>query len=108
MPIRLPTPTPAGFFVDLTEKDSLSGSLYSEYQSPTPEASRDSLFGDGAVKYIDLSTEEEEIAISSGDRSIPKSPSPASLSTKRVYIDLTIEDLEATTHFQHLFSKVGR
>ena len=99
MPIRLPTPTPVGFFVDLTKKDSLIGSPYSKYQSPTPEASRDSLFSNGAVKYINLSTKEEEIAISLGDRSIPKSPSPASLSTERVYINLTIEDLEATTHF---------
>ena len=99
MPIRLPTPTPVGFFINLTKKDSLIGSPYSKYQSPTPEASRDSLFGDGAVKHINLSTKEEEIAISLGDRSIPKSPLLASPSTKQVYINLTIEDLEATTYF---------
>ena len=98
MPIRLPTPIPIGFFINLTKKDSLIGSLYSKYQSPTPEALRDSLFSNGAVKHINLSTEEEEIAISLGDRSILKSPLLASPSTKRVYINLIIKDLEATTY----------
>jgi hypothetical protein len=99
MPIYVPTPTPIGFFVNLTKKDSLIGSLYSKYQSPALEALRESLFGDGAVKYINLSTKEEEIAISLGNRSIPKSPLLASPSTKRVYINLIIKDLEATTYF---------
>ena len=99
MPVRVPAPTPIGFFIDLTEKESLIGSLYSEYQSPLPETLRESLFRDSGVEHIDLSTEEEEIAISSGDRSILKSPLLNPPSTERAYIDLTIEDLKATTHF---------
>jgi len=99
MPVRVPAPTPAGFFIDLTKKDSLIGSLYSEYRSPTPETLRESLFGDGAVKHINLSTKEKEIAISLGDCSTLKSSLLASPSTKRVYINLIIKDLEPTTYF---------
>jgi len=87
------------FFINLTEKDSLIGSLYSEYQSPPLETLGESLFGGGSVEHINLSTEEKEIAISLGNYSILKSfllnPPP----TERVYIDLIINDLEATTHF---------
>ena len=64
-----------------------------------PETSRESLFSDGAIKHINLSTKEEEIAISLGDHSTLKSSLLASPSTKRVYINLTIKDLEPTTHF---------
>ena len=87
-PIDKPThtpahvPTPAHFFIDFTKKDSLIGSLYSEYQSPPPETLGESLFGGGSVEHIDLSTEEEEIAISLGNCSIPKSPLPNPPPTK--------------------------
>ena len=99
VPARVPAPTPVGFIIDLTEKDSLIGSPYSEYLLPMLETLRESLFGDGAVEHIDLRTEDEEIAIPLGDRSILKSSLLTSPSTERVYIDLTIEDLEATTYF---------
>ena len=103
MPTRVPAPTPTGFFINLTKKDSLISSPYSKYQSPPLETLRESLFRDSGAEHINLSTKEEEIGISSGDRSILKSPS-----TERVYINLTIEDLEATTYFQHLFFRVSR
>jgi hypothetical protein len=108
VPIHVPISTPIGFFINLTKKDSLIGSLYSEYQSPPLETLRESLFRDSGVKYIDLSIKEEEIAISLGDYSILKSPLLNPPSTKRVYIDLMIKDLEAITHFQYLFFRVSR
>ena len=108
VPASVHAPTPAGFFINLTEKNSLIGSPYSEYQSPPLETLRKSLFRDSGIKHIDLSTKEEEITISLGDRSILKSPSLNPPSTERVYINLTIEDLEATTYFQHLFFRVSR
>ena len=99
VPASVHAPTPAGFFIDLTEKDSLIGSPYSEYQSPPPETSRKSLFRDSGIEHIDLSTEEEEIAISLGNYSILKSPLLNPPFIKLVYINLTINNLEATTDF---------
>ena len=95
----MPTPTPIGFIINLTKKDSLISSLYSKYLSPTLETLRESLFRDGAVKHINLRTKDKEIAIPLGDYSIPKSSLLTSPSTKRVYINLIIKDLEATTYF---------
>ena len=92
-------PTPAHFFINLTKKDSLIGSPYSKYQSPPLETLGESLFRGGSVKHIDLSTKEAEIAISLGDCSTPKSPLPNSPPTKQVYINLTIDNLEAITDF---------
>jgi hypothetical protein len=108
VPIYVPTSTPIGFFIDLTKKDSSIGSLYSEYQSPPLKTSRESLFKNSGVKYINLSTEEEKIMISLGNYFTLKSPLPNPPSTKRVYINLMIKDLEATTYFQHLFFRVSR
>jgi hypothetical protein len=99
MPACVPISTPIGFFIDLTEKDSLISSLYSEYQLPPLETSRESLFRDSGVKYIDLSTEEEEIMISLGDYFTLKSFLLNPPFTERVYINLIIEDLEAITYF---------
>jgi len=98
MPIAVPTPTPIGFFINLTKKDSLIGSLYSKYQLPPLKTLRESLFRDSGVKYINLST-KEEIAISLGDYSILKSSLLNPPSTEWVYINLIIKDLEATTYF---------
>ena len=96
-------PTPTHFFIDFTKKDSLIGSLYSEYQFPPPETLGESLFGGGSVKYINLSIKEEEIVISLDNYFILKSlllnPPPI----KRVYIDLIINNLKTITYFQHLF-----
>jgi len=91
-------PTPIYFFINFT-KDSLIGSLYSKYQSPPLETLGESLFGGGSVEYINLSTKEEEITISLGNCSILKSPLLNPPSTERVYIDLIINNLEATTYF---------
>ena len=100
--------TPTHFFINLIEKDSLIGSLYSKYQSPPPETLGESLFRGGSVKYINSSTKEEEIVISLGNCSIPKSPLPNPPPTKQVYINLTINNLEATTYFQHLFFQASQ
>jgi hypothetical protein len=99
MPAYIPISTPTGFFIDLTEKDFSINSLYSEYQSPLPETSKENLFRDSSVKYINLNTEEEEIIISLGDYFILKSLLPNPPSTKWVYIDLIIKDLEVTIYF---------
>jgi hypothetical protein len=92
-------PTPTHFFIDLTEKDFLINSLYSKYQSPPLETLGGSLFKGGSVKYINLSTKKEEIAISLGNYSILKSPLLNPPFIKLVYINLTINNLEATTDF---------
>ena len=99
MPTSVHMPTPIGFFINLTKKDSLIGSLYSKYQSPPLETLKKSLFRDSGIKHINLSTKEEEIAISLGDCSILKSPLLNPPSTKQIYISFTIEDLEVTTYF---------
>jgi hypothetical protein len=54
---------------------------------------------ESGVKHINLSTKEEEITISLGDCSILESPLLNYPSTKRMYINLTVDNLEATTYF---------
>ena len=98
VPIHMPMPTPVGFIIDFT-KDSLIGSLYSKYLLLALEISRESLFKDSAVKYINLRTEDEEITIPLSNYSIPKPSLPTSPFTEWVYTGLIIEDLEAITYF---------
>jgi hypothetical protein len=98
MPPPLPVRYPPGFLV------SDASDRYQVNQAP---ARIRSLFRGGDVEHIDLSTEEEEIAIRPGDCSLPKSCSPSPPSTERVYIDLTIDNLEASTCFQSLFFRVS-
>jgi hypothetical protein len=99
VPARMPISTPIDFFINLIKKDSLISSLYSEYQSLLLETLRESLFRDRSVKYINLSTKEEKIAISLGNYSILKSPLLNPPSIKQVYINFIIKDLETTTYF---------
>jgi hypothetical protein len=99
VPTRVLVSTPAGFFINFTKKDSLTSSVYSKYQSPLLESSRETLFKDNGVKYINLNTKEKEIMISLSNYSILKSPSLNPPSTEWVYINLTVKDLEVITYF---------
>ena len=103
--VYIPTLTPIGFFINLIKKNSLISSLYSKYQLFTLEALKESLFSNSTIKYINLNTKKEEIAIFLGNYSILKFPLLVSPFTKWVYINFTIKDLKTTTYFQHLFFK---